>query len=95
MDGLLGPIPPSLLPRVKVGLLQLTPTEIRVLQWMTAGHPDPAIGEQLGITRGTVEVHTLHIMKKTGCSRYQLIRAACELKDDAEVLGYLARRTGA
>jgi FixJ family two-component response regulator len=47
-------------------LAALSPREREVLQWLTKGLHAREIGEQLGISHRTVEVHKAHIMEKMG-----------------------------
>src|SRR4029077_7378174 len=39
----------------------LTPTELEVVRLAAAGLTNPAIGERLFISRGTVKTHLLHV----------------------------------
>jgi DNA-binding CsgD family transcriptional regulator len=48
------------------GWESLTPTEVRVVEFVTEGLTNPQIGERMFISRGTVKVHLSHIFAKLG-----------------------------
>jgi predicted ATPase/DNA-binding CsgD family transcriptional regulator len=48
------------------GWESLTPTELRVVQFVAEGLTNPQIGERMFISRGTVKVHLAHIFAKLG-----------------------------
>jgi DNA-binding CsgD family transcriptional regulator len=50
--------------RPAFGWDSLTPTELNVVRLITAGLTNPAIGERLFISRGTVKTHLEHIYAK-------------------------------
>ena len=55
----------------------LTPTELEVVRLAAAGLTNPAIGERLFISRGTVKTHLLHVFAKLGVhTRAELAAAA-------------------
>jgi DNA-binding NarL/FixJ family response regulator len=43
---------------------KLTPTELRVLSFLSEGLTNPEIGEKLGISRETVKFHVSNILEK-------------------------------
>ena len=63
--------------RPSFGWDSLTPTELEVVRLAATGMTNPAIGEQLFISRGTVKTHLLHVFAKLGVhSRAELAAAA-------------------
>jgi DNA-binding CsgD family transcriptional regulator len=44
----------------------LTPTELEIVRHAAAGLTNPAIGERMFISRGTVKIHLSHIYAKLG-----------------------------
>jgi two-component system response regulator FixJ len=67
--------------------VQLTPREQEVMKLIVSGHPNKTVGQILGVSSRTVEVHRAHIMKKMGAtSLSELIAMAvkCGLFDSAE-----------
>ena len=63
--------------RPSFGWDSLTPTELEVVGLAAAGLTNPAIGERLFISRGTVKTHLLHVFAKLGVhSRAELAAAA-------------------
>jgi DNA-binding CsgD family transcriptional regulator len=63
--------------RPSFGWDSLTPTELEVVRLAAAGLTNPAIGERLFISRGTVKTHLLHIFAKLGVhTRAELAAAA-------------------
>ena len=52
--------------RPSFGWDSLTPMEVEVVRLAAAGLTNPAIGEQLFISRGTVKTHLLHVFAKLG-----------------------------
>lgn len=64
-------------------LKTLTDRERDVLMLLVAGHPNKVIGDRLGISTRTVEVHRAHIMEKTGAtSLADIVRIACLFGSD-------------
>lgn len=62
-------------------LAALTPREREIAQWLVLGLHNRAVGEKLGISPRTVEVHKAHIMEKLGAkSLADLIRIASRLQ---------------
>ena len=63
--------------RPSFGWDSLTPTELEVVRLAAAGLTNPAIGERLFISRGTVKTHLLHVFAKLGVhTRAELAAAA-------------------
>jgi predicted ATPase/DNA-binding CsgD family transcriptional regulator len=63
--------------RPSFGWGSLTPTELEVVRLAAAGLTNPAIGERLFISRGTVKTHLLHVFAKLGVhTRAELAAAA-------------------
>ena len=63
--------------RPSFGWDSLTPTEREVVRLAAAGLTNPAIGERLFISRGTVKTHLLHVFAKLGVhTRAELAAAA-------------------
>ena len=68
--------------RPAFGWDSLTPTELAVVRLAAAGLTNPAIGEQLFISRGTVKTHLEHVFAKLGVrTRAQLAAAAARRGD--------------
>lgn len=63
--------------RPSFGWDSLTPTELAVVRLAAAGLTNPAIGEQMFISRGTVKTHLEHVYAKLGVrTRTELATAA-------------------
>ena len=63
--------------RPSFGWDSLTPTELAVVRLTAAGLTNPAIGERLFISRGTVKTHLQHVFAKLGVhTRSELAAAA-------------------
>ena len=63
--------------RPSFGWDSLTPTELEVVRLAAVGLTNPAIGERLFISRGTVKTHLLHVFAKLGVhTRAELAAAA-------------------
>jgi DNA-binding CsgD family transcriptional regulator len=63
--------------RPSFGWDSLTPTEREVVRLAAAGLTNPAIGERLFISRGTLKTHLLHVFAKLGVhTRAELAAAA-------------------
>jgi predicted ATPase/DNA-binding CsgD family transcriptional regulator len=63
--------------RPSFGWDSLTPTELEVVRLAATGLTNPAIGERLFISRGTVKTHLLHVFAKLGVhTRAELAAAA-------------------
>jgi DNA-binding CsgD family transcriptional regulator len=63
--------------RPSFGWDSLTPTELEVVRLAAGGLTNPAIGERLFISRGTVKTHLLHVFAKLGVhTRAELAAAA-------------------
>jgi DNA-binding CsgD family transcriptional regulator len=63
--------------RPSFGWDSLTPMELEVVRLAAAGLTNPAIGERLFISRGTVKTHLLHVFAKLGVhTRAELAAAA-------------------
>lgn len=59
--------------------VRLTPRQTQVLVLVSSGLTSRAIGERLGISKRTVDVHRYWTMKQLGCRNVvQLIRTALE-----------------
>ena len=68
--------------RPAFGWDSLTPTELAVVRLAAAGLTNPAIGEQLFISRGTVKTHLEHVFAKLGVrTRAELAAAAARRGD--------------
>lgn len=60
-----------------IGTAELTQRETDVITLMVAGKSNKEIGEELGVSEGTVKVHVGHILKKLGVAgRTEAIRVA-------------------
>ena len=58
---------------------KLTKRETDIVELLVAGKSNKEIGASLGVTEGTVKVHTAHIFKKLGAAgRTEVIRIALE-----------------
>ena len=67
----------------RLGLLQLTPAERRILGMISTEMTSAEIAEQLHISPRTVEHHRSNIISKLGLSgQYALVRFALQHKDD-------------
>jgi DNA-binding CsgD family transcriptional regulator len=63
--------------RPSFGWDSLTPTELAVVRLAATGLTNPAIGEQMFISRGTVKTHLAHVYAKLGVkSRTELAAQA-------------------
>jgi predicted ATPase/DNA-binding CsgD family transcriptional regulator len=63
--------------RPSFGWDSLTPMELEVVRLAAAGLTNPAIGERLFVSRGTVKTHLLHVFAKLGVrTRAELAAAA-------------------
>jgi DNA-binding CsgD family transcriptional regulator len=63
--------------RPSFGWDSLTPTELEVVRLAAAGLTNPAIGERLFVSRGTVKTHLQHVFSKLGVhTRAELAAAA-------------------
>ena len=61
-------------------LYDLTPAEARVFELICDGETQGEIATKLGISRGTVKTHLLHVFQKTGCKRQtDLVKLAAGL----------------
>lgn len=88
-----GSIPRATVRQVRRGLLELTPTEAKVLGYVLRGFTAPQIAAELGKSERTVDTQVLGILAKCECPRALLIRICCrELADDAELFAELAER---
>jgi DNA-binding CsgD family transcriptional regulator len=68
------------------GPAELTPSELRICRLAAAGHSNPAIAQQLFVTRATVESHLHSSYRKLGItSRGGLAAALAEAEGSAEV----------
>ncbi len=59
-------------------LNSLTPREMDILPLTIAGMPNKEIGQQLGISFRTVELHRTNILRKTGASNFLELARQCE-----------------
>lgn len=58
----------------------LTEREVQVIRALAAGQPNKRIGQQMGISEGTVKVHVSNILAKLGAgNRTEAVRRAMEL----------------
>lgn len=58
----------------------LTEREVQVVRALAAGQPNKRIGQQMGISEGTVKVHVSNILAKLGAgNRTEVVRRAMEL----------------
>jgi DNA-binding CsgD family transcriptional regulator len=90
---ILYPMPKALVAKVRSGLLDLTPGEIRVLGGILSGQSAVDIGGHLNITFRTVELHAVRLLRKCECKRGELIRICLhELADDADLFALLAKK---
>jgi len=65
-------------------LTSLTPREQEILKLVVEGHSSRAIGDQLGISGRTVEVHRARLMDKTGAESVpDLVRMVLDADSDA------------
>jgi FixJ family two-component response regulator len=66
--------------RIKAHLDSLTPREREVLDLMTQGKQNKAIGQDLGVSPRTVEIHRARVMEKMGAqSVAELVRMTLDL----------------
>jgi DNA-binding NarL/FixJ family response regulator len=74
-------IPPAVAARLAshTQATKLTERETGIMELLVAGKSNKEIGASLGVTEGTVKIHTGHIFKKLGASgRTDAIRVALE-----------------
>jgi DNA-binding NarL/FixJ family response regulator len=74
-------IPPEIASKLasRVGHADLTERESTVLRLMAAGKSNKLIGEELGITEGTVKTHVNHLLQKLKTkTRTEAVRRAME-----------------
>jgi FixJ family two-component response regulator len=70
--------------RIKAHLDTLTPREREVLDLMTQGKQNKAIGQDLGVSPRTVEIHRARVMEKMGAhSVAELVRMMLDLAHGA------------
>ena len=75
--------------RIKAHLESLTPREREVLDLMTQGKQNKAIGQDLGVSPRTIEIHRARVMEKMGAqSVAELVRMMLDLQHGRR------RRTG-
>ena len=67
--------------RIKTHLDSLTPREREVLDLMTQGKQNKVIGQDLGVSPRTIEIHRARVMEKMGAhSVAELVRMMLDLK---------------
>jgi two-component system response regulator FixJ len=67
--------------RIKAHLESLTPREREVLDLMTQGKQNKVIGQQLGVSPRTIEIHRARVMEKMNAgSVAELVRMMLDLK---------------
>ena len=67
--------------RIRAHLESLTPREREVLDLMTRGLQNKAIGQELGVSPRTVEIHRARVMEKMNASSVaELVRMMLDLK---------------
>jgi FixJ family two-component response regulator len=67
--------------RIKSHLESLTPREREVLDLMTQGKQNKVVGQELGISPRTIEIHRARVMEKMGAhSVAELVRMMLDLK---------------
>jgi RNA polymerase sigma factor (sigma-70 family) len=67
--------------RIRAHLASLTPREREVLELMTMGKQNKAIGQDLGVSPRTVEIHRARVMEKMNAqSVAELVRMMLDLK---------------
>jgi DNA-binding CsgD family transcriptional regulator len=81
-------IAPAAAPRMPIDALallyDLTPTETRIFEMISAGNTQSEIGQTLGIAPSTVKTHVLHLFDKTGCRRQaDLLKLAASVSGPA------------
>lgn len=69
--------------REQPGLMQLTPSELRVLKLVAANHTNREIAARLFVSPRTVETHRAHICEKLGLhGNHALLQFAIEHRDE-------------
>jgi two-component system, LuxR family, response regulator FixJ len=67
--------------RIKAHLEELTPREREVLDLMTRGKQNKVIGQELGVSPRTIEIHRARVMEKMGAhSVAELVRMMLDLE---------------
>jgi two-component system response regulator FixJ len=67
--------------RIQSHLESLTPREREVLDLMTQGKQNKVIGQELGVSPRTIEIHRARVMEKMGAhSVAELVRMMLDLK---------------
>jgi two-component system, LuxR family, response regulator FixJ len=67
--------------RIKSHLESLTPREREVLDLMTQGKQNKVVGQELGVSPRTIEIHRARVMEKMGAhSVAELVRMMLDLK---------------
>jgi two-component system response regulator FixJ len=67
--------------RIKAHLESLTPREREVLDLMTQGKQNKVVGQELGVSPRTIEIHRARVMEKMGAhSVAELVRMMLDLK---------------
>jgi two-component system response regulator FixJ len=67
--------------RIRAHLESLTPREREVLDLMTQGKQNKVIGQELGVSPRTIEIHRARVMEKMGAhSVAELVRMMLDLK---------------
>ena len=70
--------------RIQTHLESLTPREREVLDLMTQGKQNKVIGQELGVSPRTIEIHRARVMEKMGAqSVAELVRMMLDLKHAA------------
>jgi hypothetical protein len=85
---MLDPAPAGLVDRVKRGLLQLRPSEFLVLRFVLRA-VRPGDRQKAAVERPDRRAAPPPHSGECQCTRHELMRAAFELADDAEVKAYL------
>ena len=93
---LLTPLSHELVAQVRGGLLQLTRAESRVAIALLTGASNEEIAQLLHVSKRTVEEHIASILRKCGCTRFQLMRICCgDLATDGIVVHHITRSAAA
>jgi len=72
--------------RIQAHLESLTPREREVLDLMTLGKQNKVIGQDLGVSPRTIEIHRARVMEKMGAhSVAELVRMMLDLKHTAAI----------
>jgi two-component system response regulator FixJ len=67
--------------RIKSHLESLTPREREVLDLMTQGKQNKVVGQELGVSPRTIEIHRARVMEKMGANSVaELVRMMLDLK---------------